>query len=145
MPFMFSLLEDGHAFVSGGSFGSETRLRFGGGVVGLTVGGFNVEAGEVGLDLLRYLGVRVAARSASFPFDVFVLFPNIDFRAYYAGDTHGGFVAGSSLTGVRLANCALTGCFEVSLRALTADAWYDIGENLFSMSLGAGGSIGMKL
>ena len=144
-PFMLSILEDGHGFVSGGGFGAETRLRFGKPAVGLTVGMFGLDAAEIGLDLLRYMGVRVATKSESLPFDVYVLLPDIDLRAYFDGGSRAGVVAGTSLSGVRIANCSLTGCAEISLRVLTADVWYDFGSQSQSLSLGGGLSAGIKL
>jgi hypothetical protein len=147
-PFMLSLLADGHGFTSGGGFGAvETRLRFGKPSVGVTVGLFDFKVGELGVDFLRYMGFRVAAKSASFPFDTYVLFPNIDVRGYFDGGSRVGTVFGTSLSGLRIANCSLTGCTEVSLRVLTADLWYDFNSpsQNFAVSLGAGASAGIKL
>jgi hypothetical protein len=58
-----------------------------------------------------------------------------------------GTVFGTSISGLRIANCSLTGCTEVSLRVLTADLWYDFNSpsQNFSVSLGAGASAGIKL
>jgi hypothetical protein len=148
MPWMFTVLEDTHAFVIGSirGWGDETRVRFGK-EVGLTLGTFNFNTGGVGLDAFQYEGLPLLSEApGGAPFGIFLLFPTLDVRGYI-GPGRWGAAVGTSVTGLRFANCALTGCFEVGLRALTIDFWGagDFNQASFAVSLGGGLTAGIKL
>jgi hypothetical protein len=144
---MVALLADDHYFVYGSirGFGEETRALISFGNIGITAGAFNVQAAELGVDLFRYQGLHVGKRGA-FPFDTYILLPNLDVRGFIGPQRVAGAV-GSGLSGIRLANCALTGCFEMSLRVLDVDLWYagDLNKQSLAISLGGGLSAGIKL
>jgi hypothetical protein len=145
---MLSVLEDTHSFLFGSvrGWGDETRLRIGK-EVGLTVGTFNFDTLGGGFDAFEYSGVQLVRESPSgFPFSVFLLVPNFDVRAY-AWTGRWGAAMGTSATGLRIANCALTGCFEVGIRLPTVDLWWtgDFNRASFSLSLGGGLTAGIKL
>jgi hypothetical protein len=148
MPWMFTVLEDTHAFVIGSirGWGDETRVRFGK-EVGVTLGTFNFNTGGIGLDAFQYVGVPLVREApGGAPFGVFLLFPTLDVRGY-VGPGRWGAAVGTSVTGLRFANCALTGCFEVGLRVLTIDLWGvgDFNQASFAVSLGGGLTAGIKL
>jgi hypothetical protein len=145
-PWMFSLLEGTDDFVVGSvrGFGDETRVRFGKDI-GITIGTFNFNTFGGGVDFFRYAGIPIDALSGSM-FKVFVLLPNLDARVYASGAKVGAAI-GTAATGLRLANCALTGCFEMSLRVLSVDVWGVSDYNQVSAAVSIGGnlSVGMKL
>jgi hypothetical protein len=145
---MFDVLADTHGFVFGSirGWGDETRVRFGTDL-GVTLGTFNFNTFGAGLDILRFQGIPIGPRDPlRSAFRFYILLPNIDIRAY-VGDRRFGVAAGTSLTGFRMANCALTGCFEMSMRVLTFDVWEagDFNTSSIAMSLGGGLSVGIKL
>jgi hypothetical protein len=147
MPFMFGVLEDVHSFAVGSvrGLGSETRVRFGNNN-GITLGTYNFDSFEIGYDAFRYSGVEVFAQDSGLKLHGYVLVPNLDFRVF-VGPNRLATAIGTSASGFRIANCALTGCFEASLRVLTVNAWYtgDFHNASFALSLGAGLSLGIKL
>jgi hypothetical protein len=148
VPWMFDVLADTHGFVFGSirGWGDETRVRFGTDL-GVTLGTFNFNTFGAGLDILRFQGIPIGPRDPlRSAFRFYILLPNIDIRAY-VGDRRFGVAAGTSLTGFRMANCALTGCFEMSMRVLTFDVWEagDFNTSSIAMSLGGGLSVGIKL
>ncbi len=142
---MVSLLEssDGFAVGSVRGWGNETRVRIGTST-GVSVGAFNFNAFGLGVDFFRYAGLPLDIVAG--PTKVFVLVPNLDMR-FYVGDNRLGAAIGTSLTGLRVANCALTGCFEVSLRVLTLDLWAVGDDKQASPAVTVGGSlsVGIKL
>ncbi len=150
-PLMLNVLMDTHYFVSGSirRFGDETRLRLGKDV-GLTIGTFNFNALELGFDALRFGGIKVYEQPAKANLSVFVLLPNLDFRVFFSSISNPsrvGVALGTSLSGIRIASCGLTGCAEVSLRLVTLDGWYagnSHGAGL-ARSVGGGISAGIKL
>ncbi len=77
---------------------------------------------------------------------MFVLLPNLDIRGFIS-DSRAAFALGTSLSGLRVANCALTGCAEISLRLLTLDYWYagNFHGASSAVSVGGGLSAGIKL
>ncbi len=145
-PWMFSLLESSDGFVTGSirGWGNETRVRFGKDW-GFTLGTFNFNTFGGGMDFFRYRGIPLDALSGGL-FKVYVLLPNLDVRVYGGSDRFAG-VIGTSATGLRLANCAVTGCFEASLRVLTVDLWEatDFQQASFAVSLGGNVTVGIKL
>lgn len=147
LPWMVGLLEDTHGFVSGSirGFGSETRLRLGRNH-GVTVGTYNFNTFELGYDAFRYSGIHVYTQPRGARLSVFVLVPNLDTRIFFSGSRF-AVAFGTSVTGVRVANCALTGCVEASLRLVTLDVWgAGDGNGVgLAVSVGAGLSAGIKL
>jgi hypothetical protein len=147
LPGMFTLMEDTHGFVSGSirGFGSETRVRFGTNH-GITFGTFNFNTFEIGYDALRYGGLKIYEQSENKHLSVFLLLPNIDVRVFLSDKRFAGAL-GTSVSGIRVANCGLTGCAEISLRLLTLDAWVagDKHDAGVAFSVGAGLSAGLKL
>lgn len=95
--------------------------------------------------LFRYRGIPLDALSGGL-FKVYVLLPNLDVRVYGGSGRFAG-VIGTSATGLRLANCAVTGCFEASLRVLTVNLWEatDFQQASFAVSLGGNVTVGIKL
>jgi hypothetical protein len=140
-PKLFSGLIDVHQFVAGSvvGTGTEARLRYGGTHNGVTLGMFNLgKAFVIGYDALRYAGVRLNPESAKL--GMYVLLPNIDLRMMVGPDRLAA-VAGTSLSGFRLATCN----FEASVRVLTANAWFagDFDKQSFQVSLGGSLSAGI--
>jgi hypothetical protein len=147
LPFMFSLLEDTHGFVSGSirGFGDETRIRFGTDQ-GITLGTFNFNTFEFGYDAFRYRGIKVYEQPSGSHLNVYVLLPNLDIRGFISGSRLATAI-GTSVSGIRVATCRVAGCGELSLRLLTLDSWYagNYHGGSFAFSVGGGLSAGIKL
>ena len=145
---MFSLMQDTHLFVDGSirGFGSETRARFGGDF-GFTIGTYNFNTLGAGIDAFQFRGIKLVSRAPEgLPFDIYMLLPNLDVRAYGLAGRWGAAI-GTSVSGIRIANCAITGCFEASLRLITVDLWGagDFVNASAAVSIGGGLTAGIKL
>jgi hypothetical protein len=150
-PPMVALIADTHDFVSGSirGFGDETRIYVspGDSSLGFLVGTFNFDTFGVGIDVGRYWGRLLSGKERPSDVNLYLLVPNIDARFYFGSDRMAA-VAGTSVTGLRVATCALLSrCAELSLRVATLDFWYagDNNQQRFAFSVGGSLTAGIKL